>query len=265
MAVLKLASLLTVALVSAQDVPSSCVELTQQQVDAYLFQEFNRRLESGSPPTLAVANYGVTYNKDNALKFFERDQCIFKFANDENLQKLVNQQIATIIAEKQANGDFSSVTVDEFVDYTNESAEHKIPTQSYLDQFSAVLDDQNAVICENEDCCVDEFNFYNACKEAEVCSQSDDDCVFADVVTTTDFFPTTDVDDEIETGSGWDQVSEEVEEEESDGLPTWVIIVLVLVVVIIVCSIVFAYLLWQDSKKEQRQVTVKETNTPDFS
>lgn len=258
-----MASLLTAALVSAQDVPSSCVELTEQQVDAYLFQEFNRRSDSGSPPTLAVANYGVSYVKDNSLKFFERDQCIFKFASDENLQKLINQQIATIIAEKQANGDFSSVTVDDFIEYANESAEHKIPTQSYLDQFSTVLDEQNVVVCENEDCYVDEFNFYNACKEAAVCSPSDDECVFADVVTTTEFFPTTDADEETETGSGWEPAVEE--EEESDGLPTWVIIVLVLVVVIIVCSIVFAYLLWQDSKKEQRQVTVKETNTPDFS
>ena len=80
---------------------------------------------------------------------------------------------------------------------------------------------------------------------------------------TTEFFPTTDADEVTETGSGWTPAVEE--EEESDGLPTWMIIVLVLVIVIIVCSIVFAYLLWQDSKKEQRQVTVKETNTPDFS
>jgi len=259
MAVLKLASLLTAALVSAQDVPSSCVELTDRQVDAFLFQEFNRRYDSGQP-TLAVANYGVSYNKENNLKFFERDQCIFKFANDENLQKLINQQIATIIAEKQANDDFSSVTVDDFIDYANESAEHKIPTQSYLDQFSAVLEKNNAVVCENEDCYVIESNFYDACKEAAVCSPSVDDCHFADIVTTTEFNPTTFVDEEPETGSGW---IEEVEE--SDGFPTWVIIVLVLVVVIIVCSIVFAYLLWQDSKKEERQVTVKETETPDFS
>lgn len=264
-----MASLLTLAAVSnAQDDSTLhaqvCAGLSDEQVDSFLFKEFNNRYASDGYPPLSLVTYGVSYVKDAGLKFFEREGCIFKFANEKNEQKLINQQLATIIAEKRQNEDFSGLTVEEYLEITGVEDQQKIPSQSYIDQFTGAISDYDVVQCEEDGCSVDETNFRAASDASLACGMDDDDCTFHDLVT----YPTTTTDEE--TGSGGTTAAEEPtttpkRKEEDTGMPTWAIIVITLVVIIIIASILFGYLLYQDSKKEERQVTVKNTNAPDFS
>jgi len=262
-----LASLLTLAAVcTAQDDSTLhaqvCAGLSDEQVDSFLFKEFNNRYASDGYPPLSLVTYGVSYVKDAGLKFFEREGCIFKFANDENEQKLINQYLATIIAEKRQNEDSSGLTVEEYLEITGVEDQQKIPSQSYIDQFTGAISDYGVVQCEEDGCSVDETNFRAASDASLACGMDDDDCTFHDLVTdpTTTTDESTTMDLTTIDGSG-----DEPDEEEKTGMPTWAIIVITLVVIIIIASILFGYLLYQDSKKEERQVTVKNTSAPDFS
>lgn len=258
-----MASLLTLAAVfNAQDNSTlhvqHCAGLSDEEVDSYLFKEFNYRSGSDGYPPLMLVTYGVTYVEDKGLKFFEREGCIFKFANEKNEQKLINQQIATIIAEKRTNQDFSGLTVEEYIEITGVEDQQKIPSQSYIDQFTGAIAANGVIICLIE-CKVDETAFRVVSDASLACGMDDDDCTFHDLATA----PTTTTDEE--TGSGEPTTTEPTTPEPKPGMPTWAIIVITLVVIIIIASILFGYLLYQDSKKEERQVTVKNTNAPDFS